>query len=161
MSENNNGVEIIIRNALDLASTEGHEYVTLEHLTLCLLEDDQIKSIAEQLEVEIDVIKNDISNYLMNQEFAGVVSANGVKGQPKKTKGIERVFQRGLAQVMFNKRSMFTTVDLLIAVLGEDECFAKYFCEVNGLTASRIKKAMTKTLVVEENKELLKSLLLT
>ena len=64
MSENNNGVEIIIRNALDLASTEGHEYVTLEHLTLCLLDDDQIKNIAEQLEVEIDVIKNDINNTL-------------------------------------------------------------------------------------------------
>ena len=155
MSENNNGVEIIIRNALDLASTEGHEYVTLEHLTLCLLEDDQIKGIAEQLEVDIDVIKNDINNYLMNQEFAGVVSANGIKGQPKKTKGIERVFQRGLAQVMFNKRPMFTPVDLMIAVLNEDECFAKYFCEVNGLTAPSIKKAMTKTLVVEENKELL------
>ncbi|MAK20496.1 MAG: ATP-dependent Clp protease ATP-binding subunit ClpA [Euryarchaeota archaeon] len=155
MSENNNGVEIIIRNALDLASTEGHEYVTLEHLTLCLLEDDQIKGIAEQLEVDIDVIKNDINNYLQNQEFAGVVSANGIKGQPKKTKGIERVFQRGLAQVMFNKRTMFTPVDLMIAVLNEDECFAKYFCEVNGLTAPSIKKAMTKTLVVEENKELL------
>lgn len=155
MSENNNGVEIIIRNALDLASTEGHEYVTLEHLTLCLLEDDQIKGIAEQLEVDIDVIKNDINNYLMNQEFAGVVSANGIKGQPKKTKGIERVFQRGLAQVMFNKRTMFTPVDLMIAVLNEDECFAKYFCEINGLTAPSIKKAMTKTLVVEENKELL------
>jgi len=155
MSENNNGVEIIIRNALDLASTEGHEYVTLEHLTLCLLEDDQIKGIAEQLEVDIDVIKNDINNYLMNQEFAGVVSANGIKGQPKKTKGIERVFQRGLAQVMFNKRTMFTPVDLMIAVLNEDECFAKYFCEINRLTAPSIKKAMTKTLVVEENKELL------
>ena len=155
MSENNNGVEIIIRNALDLASTEGHEYVTLEHLTLCLLEDDQIKGIAEQLEVEIDVIKQDINNYLKNQEFAGVVSANGIKGTPKKTKGIERVFQRGLAQVMFNKRTMFTSVDLMIAVLSEDECFAKYFCEINGLTAVRIKKALTKTLVVEENKELL------
>lgn len=155
MSDSNNGVEVIIRNALDLASTEGHEYVTLEHLTLCLLDDEQIINIAEQLEVELDVIRNDIHNYLQNQEFAGVVSANGVKGQPKKTKGIERVFQRGLAQVMFNKRTMFTPVDLMIAVLGEDECFAKYFCEINGLTAPRIKSAMTKTQVVEENKELL------
>ena len=155
MSDNNNGVEIIIRNALDLASTEGHEYVTLEHLTLCLLEDDQIKGIAEQLEVEVDIIKDDINNYLKNQEFAGVVSANGIKGTPKKTKGIERVFQRGLAQVMFNKRTMFTSVDLMIAVLSEDECFAKYFCEINGFTAVRIKKALTKTMVVEENKELL------
>ena len=43
----------------------------------------------------------------------------------------------------------------MIAVLSEDECFAKYFCEINGLTAVRIKKALTKTLVVEENKELL------
>ncbi len=155
MSENNNGVEVIIRNALDLASTEGHEYVTLEHLTLCLLDDDQIKNIAEQLEVDIEVIKEDINNYLHDQEFAGVVSANGIKGSPKKTKGIERVFQRGLAQVMFNKRAMFTPVDLMIAVLSEEECFAKYFCELNGLTAVRIKKAMTKTQVVEENKELL------
>ena len=155
MSDNNNGVEVIIRNALDLANTEGHEYVTLEHLTLCLLDDDQIKRIADQLQVEIPVIKSDINNYLMDQDFAGVVSANGTKGAPKKTKSIERVFQRGLAQVMFNNRKVFTSVDLMIAVLGEDECFAKYFCEINGLTADAIKRAMTKTLVVEENKELL------
>ena len=155
MSDNNNGVEVIIRNALDLANTEGHEYVTLEHLTLCLLDDDQIKRIADQLQVEIPVIKSDINNYLMDQDFAGVVSANGTKGAPKKTKSIERVFQRGLAQVMFNNRKVFTSVDLMIAVLGEDECFAKYFCEINGLTAEAIKRAMTKTLVVEENKELL------
>ena len=125
----NNGVEVIIRNALDLASTEGHEYVTLEHLTLCLLDDSKIKQISEQLEVDIAIIKGDINNYLHNQDFAGVVSANGIKGTPKKTKGIERVFQRGLAQVMFNKRTMFTPVDLMISVLSEDECFAKYFCK--------------------------------
>ena len=151
----NNGVEVIIRDALDLANTEGHEYVTLEHLTLCLLDDSKIKQISKQLEVDIAIIKGDINNYLQNQDFAGVVSANGIKGTPKKTKSIERVFQRGLAQVMFNKRTMFTPVDLMISVLSEDECFAKYFCEINGLTASGIKKAMTKTMVVEENRELL------
>ena len=155
MSDNNNGVEVIIRNALDLANTNGHEYVTLEHLTLCLLEDDQIKNVAEQLQVEIPVIVNDIQKYLDDQEYAGLVSANGIKGTPKKTKSIERVFQRGLAQVMFNNRKLFTSVDLMISVLSEEECFAKYYCEVNGLTAEGIKKAMTKTQVVEENKELL------
>jgi ATP-dependent Clp protease ATP-binding subunit ClpA len=155
MSDNNNGVEVIIRNALDLANTNGHEYVTLEHLTLCLLEDAQIKNVAEQLQVEIPVIVADIQNYLNDQEYAGLVSANGIKGTPKKTKSIERVFQRGLAQVMFNNRKLFTSVDLMISVLSEEECFAKYYCEVNGLTAEGIKKAMTKTQVVEENKELL------
>ena len=155
MSNNNNGVEVIIRNALDLANTNGHEYVTLEHLTLCLLEDDQIKNVAEQLQVEIPVIVKDIQNYLNDQEYAGLVSANGIKGTPKKTQSIERVFQRGLAQVMFNNRKLFTSVDLMISVLSEDECFAKYYCEINGLTAAGIKKAMTKTQVVEENKELL------
>ena len=56
---------------------------------------------------------------------------------------------------MFNNRKLFTSVDLMISVLSEEECFAKYYCEVNGLTAEGIKKAMTKTQVVEENKELL------
>ena len=156
MSKNNNsGPEVIIRNALELASGEGHEYVTLEHLTLCLLDDDQIKHVADQLEVELDVIKKDIQNYLSDQENSGIVSANGIKGTPKKTKSIERVFQRGLAQVMFNNRKVFTSVDLMISVLTEEECFAKYYCEVNGLTAERMKRAMTKTMVVEENKEIL------
>ena len=152
--ENNSGPEVIIRNALDLASGEGHEYVTLEHLTLCLLDDDQIKQVAEQLEVELDVIRTDIENYI-SLDFAGVVSANGIKGTPKKTKSIERVFQRGLAQVMFNNRKVFTSIDLMIAILAEEECFAKYFCEVNGLTAERMKRALTKTMVVEENREIL------
>ena len=155
MSDHNNGPEVIIRNALELASGEGHEYVTLEHLTLCLLDDDQIKHIADQLEVELDVIRADILNYLSDHENAGIISANGIKGTPKKTKSIERVFQRGLAQVMFNNRKVFTSVDLMISVLTEEECFAKYFCEVNGLTAERMKRAMTKTMVVEENKEIL------
>jgi len=155
MSDHNNGPEVIIRNALELASGEGHEYVTLEHLTLCLLDDDQIKHIADQLEVELDVVRADILNYLSDHENAGIISANGIKGTPKKTKSIERVFQRGLAQVMFNNRKVFTSVDLMISVLTEEECFAKYFCEVNGLTAERMKRAMTKTMVVEENKEIL------
>ena len=152
---NTNNVETIMRNAIESATSREHEYVTLEHIVLSLLNDPEILMICEQLEVDVDIIIQDIENYLDDDDFAGLRSSNGTKGSPKKTKSIERVFQRGLAQVMFNNKKDFRSIDLLLAVLGEDECMAKYFCEINGLTAEAIKHAVVKTIAVEENKELL------
>ena len=155
MSNDNQPVEIVIKNAIDLAGTEGHEYVTLEHLVLCLLDDDVISQLCVNESIDSEQIKQDILNYLSDDENSGLVSENGSKGSPKKTKAIERVFQRGLAQVMFNNKNMFSSVDLFISVLTEEECFASYFCQINGLTPELIKSSVTKNVVMEEQSALL------
>ena len=154
MADTNN-VETIMRNAIDNATGREHEYVTLEHIVLCLMREPEVVMVAESLDVDVNIIIQDIDNYLNDDEFAGLKSANGVKGSPKKTKSIERVFQRGLAQVMFNQKNDFRPIDLLLSVLAEDNCMARYFCEINGLTADAIKHAVVKSKVVEENQELL------
>ena len=154
MSNENDAVEIVIKHAIDLASNRGHEYVTLEHLALCLLDDDVIADLCKSEGIDVNQIKQDIQNYLENDD-TGLISENGSKGSPKKTKSMERVFQRGLAQVMFNNKKAFSPVDLLISVLAEEECFASYFCQINGLTPELIKNSVTKSVAKEEHQALL------
>jgi ATP-dependent Clp protease ATP-binding subunit ClpA len=154
MSNDTNNVELIVRQAIDDASARNHEYVTLEHITRCLMNDPSVQDLCNSEQVDVSQIVRDLDNYL-NDEDNGLVNPNGLKGTPRKTKTIERVFQRGLAQVMFNNRKVFTSTDLLMSILAEEDCFAKYFCEINGLTADSIGAAVSRNAVVEENKELL------
>ena len=53
---NTNNVETIMRNAIDSATSREHEYVTLEHIVLSLLDDPEILMICEQLEVDVSII---------------------------------------------------------------------------------------------------------
>ena len=62
MSNENDAVEIVIKHAIDLAGNRGHEYVTLEHLVLCLLEDEVIANLCKTESLDINQIKQDIRN---------------------------------------------------------------------------------------------------
>jgi ATP-dependent Clp protease ATP-binding subunit ClpA len=148
-------VEKILLSAAANANTRGHEYVCLEHLTLCLMESPDIVRICEELKVDRDQIITALNSYLDDNDFNGLYSENGTKGGPKKTASVERVLQRGLAQLIFANKDVFTPVDLLISVLSEDNCHARYLCEVNGLTRQVVMEFVELTTRVNENAELL------
>lgn len=151
----NKSVEKIIQNAANYATNKGHEYVCIEHLALALIETDDIISLCVDLNVDVDQIKKDVQNYLEDSNYNGLVGNNGVKGSPKKTASVDRVFQRALAQILFANRDQFTPVDLLLSILQEDSCHAKYFFEVNGLTRPVLIEYIESKHKREENKELL------
>jgi len=93
----------------------------------------EVDAISTSIEADISQIKSDLTTYLENDTFTGVKSSNGSKGAPKKTAAVERVIQRAMAQVIFQGRAEIEVMDIFISVLSEDECFAKYFCELNGM----------------------------
>ena len=152
---NHNSVEQIVKNALDIASNLEHEYVSLEHITLCLLDDPEVESVLIMLQVDKERLRNDLEAYLNDHDFNCMRSENGIKGLPKKTQAIERVFQRGLAQILFSGRENLLPMDLLLSIMGEDDCFARYFCEQNGLSPESIAGAIKKEVTAEASSELL------
>jgi ATP-dependent Clp protease ATP-binding subunit ClpA len=152
---NHNSVEQIVKNALDIASNLEHEYVSLEHITLCLLDDPEVIKISEMLQVDRERLRNDLEAYLDDHEFNCLRSENGMKGLPKKTQAIERVFQRGLAQILFSGRENLLPMDLLLSIMGEEDCFARYFCEQNGLSPEGIAGAIKQEVTEEASSELL------
>lgn len=148
-------IEVIIQEAVDYAESKHHEYVTLEHITLCLMNNAEIINICEQNQIDIESIRQDLFNYLSDPAAHGLESANGIKGSPKKTTAVERVFQRGLAQILFASRDVFLATDLLCSILSEDECFSRYYCELNGLTRDVVEDSLRVQHHSEEHRQLL------
>ena len=146
----NKPVDDIIRTAVEFATALNHEYVTNEHIMHRLLVDEQIASIVKKLGGNIDKMQQDLLNYLSNAELNGLVNPNGPKGKPKKTTGVERVAQRALAQVMFNGRDAIDPIDLLTSIMAEEDCHARYFCEINGFDRNKMADYLERK---ERNKE--------
>jgi ATP-dependent Clp protease ATP-binding subunit ClpA len=152
---NNTQVEKIIRNAASFATDKGHEYICLEHVMLSLFDDDDIISLCKNLSVDHSQIKEDLVNYLSDQDLNGLVPTNGVKGAPKKTMSLDRVIQRSLAQILFSGRDRLSPIDVLISILTEDNCHARYICEINGLDRNTISQYIEHENRTTENQELL------
>jgi ATP-dependent Clp protease ATP-binding subunit ClpA len=154
--ENPENIELILRNALDYAKQLEHEYVTLEHLTIALLAESSVINVCTSNNISIEQIVKDITSFLSEEnEFYGIACTNGSKGNPKKTGAVDRVFQRSVAQMFFAQKPNVAATDLLISILSEENCFAKYYCEINGLTRELLVKEVEEEYQQETNKELL------
>ena len=156
MSKSDQNIETILKDALDHATKLEHEYVTLEHIALCLLTQPSIIEICSKNKIPVEQIVSDITNFLATDDFHGLTSINGFKGTPKKTGAVDRVFQRSVATMFFSQKAGVTPDELLISILNEEECFAKYFCEVNGLTKELLSTEIESAQQDESNMELLK-----
>ena len=123
-----------IKNAVDY----GHEYVTIEHIALVILQEKEIVDIFKKLELDISMVIKDLENYLDDSEYNNLKHSSGSTGDPKKTLGVERVFQRAFAQSIFNGRENVTPIDLLVSISNENNSHASYFLSINGLDRQRL-----------------------
>ena len=85
-------IELILDRAMDFATERSHEYVTLEHLLLSVLQEPPVHKIIEKLKVNIDDISSELVTYIDN-EMGSIVRD---KTQPRKTQSLERVFNRAV-----------------------------------------------------------------
>ena len=130
--QNNPEIEHILVQAQKIAITKKHEYVTLEHLTLALIRHNRFWQCLEQFGVSPQAIEHDLELYLDSQ---AILTANKVvKKEPRKTNALERVFNRALTQVMFGGRRSMATIDLWLAIMGENNSHAVYFMQKHGVT---------------------------
>ena len=123
-----------IKNAVEY----GHEYVTIEHIALVILEEKEIVDIFEKLELDISLAIKDLENYLNDNEYNNLKHPSGSTGDPKKTVAVERVFQRAFAQSIFNGRENVTAIDVLVSISNENNSHASYFLSINGLDRQRL-----------------------
>ena len=129
-------LEIIVQNAFQEAVQRQHEYVTLEHLLVALLGDQEIVSFLDKMEIDSAEILAEVHSYLNN---ADENKAAGKIVSAKKTIALERVFQRAVAQSYFVGRTVADPLDILVSILTENDCHAAFFCNKHGLT----KEALT------------------
>ena len=117
-------IEQIIENAVKIARDHRHRYVLTEHLMMSLVTHEPFRKVLEKFSVPVDGMALDIEQYL-----SSLVNLESTEDavNPKKTTGLERVFNRAMTQVLFTGRRALTTVDLYLAIMAETNSHAHYF----------------------------------
>jgi ATP-dependent Clp protease ATP-binding subunit ClpA len=124
-------LEQTLHRALSLASDRKHEYATLEHLLLGLVDDADALTVLRACGVDIEKIKKDLTEFL-DKDLAGLATDRA--GDPKPTAGFQRVVQRAAIHVQSSGRDEVTGANVLVALFSERESHAVYFLQLQDMT---------------------------
>jgi ATP-dependent Clp protease ATP-binding subunit ClpA len=119
-------LEQTLHTALGEASGRRHEYATLEHLLLALVEDVHAGRVMEACGVNTAELRDAVRHYLDNELEALKVEADT---DPSPTSGFQRVVQRAILHVQSSGRDEVTGANVLVALFSERESYAVYFLQ--------------------------------
>ncbi len=124
-------LEQTLHRSLGMASERRHEYATLEHLLLGLLDDSDAATVLRACGVDLDKLRSELVEFL-DKDLAGL--ATDRPGDPKPTAGFQRVVQRAAIHVQSSGRDEVTGANVLVALFSERESHAVYFLQTQDMT---------------------------
>src|SRR5471032_372985 len=124
-------LEQSLHRALAIANERHHQYATLEHLLLSLIDDSDAAAVMRACSVDLDKLRTSLVNYL-ETEFENLVTEGGDDAKP--TAGFQRVIQRAVIHVQSSGREEVTGANVLIAIFAERESHAAYFLQEQDMT---------------------------
>jgi ATP-dependent Clp protease ATP-binding subunit ClpA len=119
-------LESTLHKALEAASSRRHEYATLEHLLLALVDDEHASKVMSSCGVDLGELKNTVAHYL-DTELEALKVENAT--DPSPTSGFQRVVQRAILHVQSSGRDEVTGANVLVALFSERESYAVYFLQ--------------------------------
>src|ERR671928_1900639 len=119
-------LEQTLHNALGEASRRRHEYATLEHLLIALVDDEHASKVMTACGVNRDDLRASVKQYLDN-ELGALVADSAT--DPTPTSGFQRVVQRAILHVQSSGRDEVTGANVLVALFSERESYAVYFLQ--------------------------------
>ena len=124
-------LEAALHRAIEHANDRHHEYATLEHLLLSLLDDRDASAVMRACSVDLDSLRARITEYLDN-ELVGLFVKGSTDAQP--TTGFQRVIHRAVVHVQSSGREEVTGANVLVAIFAERESHAAFFLQEQEMT---------------------------
>jgi ATP-dependent Clp protease ATP-binding subunit ClpA len=124
-------LEQSLHRALALANEPHHEYATLEHLLLALVDDPDAAAVIRACNVDIDKLRRNLVTYV-ESELENLVTDGSEDSKP--TAGFQRVIQRAVIHVQSSGRDEVTGANVLAAIFSERESHAAFFLQEQEMT---------------------------
>src|SRR6516225_6285494 len=125
------GLEQSLHRALALANERHHEYATLEHLLLALIEDQDAAAVMRACNVDLQKLRGRLVAYL-ESELDNLITDGADDSKP--TAGFQRVIQRAVIHVQSSGHEEVTGANVLVAIFAERESHAAYFLQEQDMT---------------------------
>jgi len=124
-------LEQALRRAIRLASERHHEYSTLEHLLLALVDDSDAAQVMRACNVDLEVLRAGLTKYV-DEDLSTLTIEDGEDAKP--TTGFQRVVQRAVLHVQNSGRDEVTGANVLVALFSERESHAVYFLQEQNMS---------------------------
>src|SRR5450830_499096 len=124
-------LEQSLHRALAIANARRHEYATLEHLLLALIDDPDATGVMQACNVDLAALKAALTLYVDN-DLAALATSDGEDAKP--TAGFQRVIQRAVIHVQSSGREEVSGANVLVAIFSERESHAAYFLQEQDMT---------------------------
>src|SRR6478672_2563379 len=124
-------LEQALHRAIKLASDRHHEYATLEHLLLALMDDTDASQVMKACNVDMDALRKTVQKYV-DEDLATLVMDESEEAKP--TTGFQRVVQRAVLHVQNSGRDEVTGANVLVALFTERESHAVFFLQEQNMT---------------------------
>jgi ATP-dependent Clp protease ATP-binding subunit ClpA len=124
-------LEESLHRAVAYANQRKHEYATLEHLLLSLVDDEEAAGVMRACDVDLGALRTTLTNYV-DTELRSLVVDDGEDAKP--TAGFQRVIQRAVIHVQSSGREEVTGANVLVAIFSERESHAAYFLQEQDMT---------------------------
>ena len=116
-------LEASLNNAFNEAREKRHEYITVEHLLLSLLDNNSANVVLQACGTDLNLLGIELKEYLDNNT---PVFGDVVAGEVQPTLGFQRVLQRAVFHVQSSGKKEVVGANVLVAMFGEQESQAVY-----------------------------------
>ena len=116
-------LETSLNEAFNEARDKRHEYITVEHLLLALLDNSSANSVLQACGADLNLLASELREYL---EKNTPVFGDVIGGEVQPTLGFQRVLQRAVFHVQSSGKKEVVGANVLVAMFGEQESQAVY-----------------------------------
>ncbi|MEM9913222.1 MAG: ATP-dependent Clp protease ATP-binding subunit ClpA, partial [Pseudomonadota bacterium] len=125
-------LEQAIHAALALANARRHEFATLEHLLLALIDEPDASRVLKACSVDTEDLRSTLVEFIDEDLSNLVTDIDGSEAVP--TAAFQRVIQRAAIHVQSSGRTEVTGANVLVAIFAERESNAAYFLQEQDMT---------------------------
>lgn len=118
-------LEVTLNAAFKEAREKRHEFMTVEHLLLALLDNAAAISVLRAVGCDLDKLREDLKEFI--DTTTPLIPAGDAERETQPTLGFQRVLQRAVFHVQSSGRKEVTGANVLVAIFSEQESQAVYF----------------------------------
>ena len=125
-------LEITLNEAFKGARSRRHEYMTVEHLLLALLDDESAVSVLKACGSDLPGLREELDEFV--EATTPLIPEDGIERDTQPTLGFQRVLQRAVFHVQSSGKQEVSGANVLVAIFSEQESQAVYFLKMQNIS---------------------------
>jgi ATP-dependent Clp protease ATP-binding subunit ClpA len=124
-------LELTLNQAFKGAREKRHEFMTVEHLLLALLDNDSAVEVLRACGVDFDTLRQDLNEFI--DSTTPLIPEDDLERETQPTLGFQRVLQRAVFHVQSSGKKEVQGANVLVAIFSEQESQAVYFLRLQNV----------------------------